>query len=289
MEAKESEIWIEPIDMNGKRGEKGFTLIELLVVIAIIAILAGLLLPTLAKAKEKAKRTGCLNNQKQMGVGSQLYADDDSKHALTGVANFKEDDLNWLFPNYVSNLKVFICPSTRNNINDVRDPVPSVYPANTSENWTGMSYPERLHGNSFIISDLQQIAPGGRAGTDGGHSYEVAGYLNGEWAKGEENIRKTESTVVGYTYQLDNFGFPQHNFKGQASGGPSEMWIFYDADDPGFSDGGRPNNDYPDPGDNHGADGSNIVFADGHAGWVTQKGFLRSWFRGTDETHVPVQ
>src|SRR5215469_17626117 len=63
-----------------KAGRNAFTLIELLVVIAIIAILAAILLPVLASAQERGKRTSCLNNLKQIAQASIIYANDNNDH-----------------------------------------------------------------------------------------------------------------------------------------------------------------------------------------------------------------
>ena len=63
---------------RARRPQWAFTLIELLVVIAIIAILAALLLPALAKAKQKAQQTACINNLKQTGLSIQMYINDNS-------------------------------------------------------------------------------------------------------------------------------------------------------------------------------------------------------------------
>jgi prepilin-type N-terminal cleavage/methylation domain-containing protein len=93
----------------------GFTLVEILVVIAIIAILAAMLLPALSGARERARRTSCINNLRQFSAAYEMYAEDYYERFPDRPVALYASTTDTVYPKYLKSPQVFWCPSNFDN------------------------------------------------------------------------------------------------------------------------------------------------------------------------------
>lgn len=125
---------------NKKR--HGFTLIELLVVISIIAVLAAILFPVFARARENARRAGCMSNQKQLALAFLQYTQDYDEKLPAEVAAITDPPLYWtdqILP-YVKNRQIYRCPSAPSAQGTARPPSPGTYGASTEPTYAFNGY-----------------------------------------------------------------------------------------------------------------------------------------------------
>ena len=104
--------------MKISTSNRGFTLIELLVVIAIIAILASILFPVFGRARENARRTSCLSNMKQIGLGIVQYTQDYDEMYMVSQGNTNNYALSRIGP-YTKSDQIFVCPSATSGFTDI--------------------------------------------------------------------------------------------------------------------------------------------------------------------------
>ncbi|MFN3728194.1 MAG: type II secretion system protein [Fimbriimonadaceae bacterium] len=144
--------------------QRGFTLIELLVVIAIIAILAAILFPVFSQAKEAAKRTTCLSNQKQIGLATMMYMTDTDDVMVPGTlqqgTGFQFTYFEGMLNPYVKSTNIWQCPSASHTATTPRSigmteksavNLGSIWPNNLPISGSTIEYPSEF----IVMSEVQ--------------------------------------------------------------------------------------------------------------------------------------
>ncbi len=232
--------------------KNGFTLIELLVVIAIIAILAAILFPVFASAREKARQTSCLNNEKQLSLAIMQYSQDFDE--LVPRAPYWEE---MTYP-YVKLTKVFVCPDD-----------PTVVGTGANENVSSYSYNANLDTNPGVLASgsgltlAKMTAPSVTVALfeisgDCFSQMTVGGFAQSAYGNGGDKAHDTVTNV--------NSTFTVKSSTG-ASVNPQTL-LLAECGPVGNRTYSGTNRD-PDPANPLGwhTNGSNIAFCDGHVKW----------------------
>ena len=170
-----------------------FTLIELLVVIAIIAILAALLLPGLARAKAKAKDIACINNQKQVGLGLRMWANDQGDKYPWCVSYDKGGSMgsaDWtdhfrVCSNELVTPKILVCPT-----DSAKQPGTNGWGALRGDfNISFFAGTNSLDGKTFNVLIGDRNVLGGGGGLDPSWSVFLGTSIDAAWDRTLHNLR----------------------------------------------------------------------------------------------------
>ncbi len=158
-------LTVDSFSEEVKMKRKFFTLIELLVVIAIIAILAAMLMPALARAREQARRTSCLNNVRQLGLSIAMYTSENNERMPRrgdgGEVENSAEFFEVLYDGgYFDNLRLLACPGNPREI-DIEDDGDGEYDSEGINYYVDFTAPYQRHGSRAMMADANE------ADTDG--------------------------------------------------------------------------------------------------------------------------
>jgi prepilin-type N-terminal cleavage/methylation domain-containing protein/prepilin-type processing-associated H-X9-DG protein len=230
--------------MKSSSYRSGFTLIELLVVIAIIGILAAILFPVFGRARENARRSSCMSNLKQIGLGAMQYTQDYDEKFMVGTNGSGAAWAGTLSP-YIKSTQVFTCPSDSTSPGVGQPVVSYAMNSNVASVASGGGSIARFSATARTIL-----------------MFEIKGnYTN--VASSSEQGATNGGSIVGDGTNLSSYS---GCCSSAAVGGAQFVTGYMDGWNQGYAPGGAATQ--WDGFNGRHLDGANYAFADGHVKWL---------------------